>query len=160
MFEIQSALIFWTSISFGILVVLLYRFALPPLIGFLEKREQMIADSISAAQENQKRSEDTLLENKKQLTLAQRQAERLLASAKEEGERLKGEVLERAENHARFVLEQARLDLVHEREKILDGVKKETVGLVAAAASKLLRRSINPQDNQRIIEESLKEAQG
>lgn len=156
MFELESGLIFWTSISFGLLVLLLYRFALPPVIAMLEKREKMIADAIAQAEENRQKAENLVNDYQEQLREAQQHSSRLIEAAHQEALSLKAEIIEAAEKRAAYVGEQAKLELAHEKERLLQQVKQETIDLVISASSKLLRRVITVSDNRQIIEESLK----
>jgi F-type H+-transporting ATPase subunit b len=158
MFEIETGLIFWTTVSFGILVGLLYYFALPPIIRFLEKREKLISDSISSAEENRKKGEEILALQKKELGRAGEQAGKILDAARAEGERMKGELITKAEKHADFILEQAKLDIRHEKEEIMSKVRQDTIGLIAAASGRLLGRVVTIKDHKRLIEKSIKEA--
>ena len=50
MFKLEPGLIIWTSISFGILFIFLYRFILPQIIKYLEEREMKIFKTIEEAE--------------------------------------------------------------------------------------------------------------
>lgn len=157
MLEFQPGLIIWTCVSFGLLVLLLSKVALPPILAFLAQREKSIADAIEEAAKNQKRSEDLLAEYKGQLTQINQKADQILSEAKNEGDRLKTEILERAEKQATLVTQRASQDIAREKDKIIDEVRRSTAELVALAAGKVLRKVISAEDNRQLIEESLNE---
>jgi len=158
MLEFEPGLLIWTTVSFGIMVVLLYKVALPPLLAFLSQREKLITDTIAEAKLNQKKSEDLLSDYKKKLADANRAADAILQKAREEGRGIRTELLEKAGQQAETILERARQELAKEKEQIIAEVRGEVAGLVIRAASQVLRREVNPKDNQVIIEEAIKEA--
>ena len=158
MFEFESGLILWTCLSFGVLVILLYRFALPSIIKLLAEREKMISGSLAAASEAQKKAEEALAENKRQLMAMRQQADKMMEAARNEGDKMKVEIVDKAQKKAEFIIEQAKGELLHEKEKIVSQVRQEAAGLIAAASEKFLRRTLTPEDNRRIIDESLKDA--
>jgi F-type H+-transporting ATPase subunit b len=158
MLEFEPGLLIWTTVSFGILVVLLYKVALPPLLAFLSQREKLITDTIAEARLNQKRSEDLLADYRRKLAEANRAADAILKKAREEGRGERAEILEKAGRQAEMILERSRQELAKEKAQIIAEVRGEVAGLVIRAASQVLRREVNPKDNLVIIEEAIKEA--
>ena len=159
MLEFEPGLIIWTTVSFGMLVLLLYKVALPPILTLLAEREKLVKDSIDQAVANRERSEGLLAEYRDKLARVSDQAEQMIQAAKAEGEKLRMEILERAEKQAEFIAEKSRQDLSREKDKIIAEVRQSTAELVALAAGKVIRRLIKPEDNRRLIEESLLEAE-
>jgi F-type H+-transporting ATPase subunit b len=155
MLEFESGLIFWTAVSFGILVVLLYRVALPPLLALLAQREKMSADSLSQAAEEKEKAAMLAAEQKQQLAEVRKQVDQMLAQAREEGDRIRAEIVIRAEKQAEKILEQSRQDLSREREKMVGAVKASTAELIVAAAGKLLRRVVSESEHHRLMKESI-----
>jgi F-type H+-transporting ATPase subunit b len=159
MLELETGLFFWTVISFGILVVLLYRVALPPLLAFLAQREKMIADAISEAAENQQRSEELLNKHKKQLAELHQSADKIIDQAREEAHSARAEIISKADRQADIIMEKTRVEIAREKDKILQTVKGEVAEMVITAAGKILKREVTDKDNLRIIEESLRQNQ-
>lgn len=158
MFEFEPGLMIWTAISFGLLVVLLYRSALPPLLDFLEEREKQIADNLAKAAAERQQAAELVEQQKAQLAAFREQTGRLLVQAEADGEKLKNEVLEKAAKQAELMIAQGRQELEQQKLKLSAEVKKETSSLVALATEKVLRRVVTVADHQRLIEESLREA--
>ncbi len=155
MLQMETGLFFWTAVSFGILVVLLYKVALPPLLAFLAQREKMIADAIADASANQRRSEEMLEEYKKRLSEVHHAADRLIAEAREEGRQQREEIVDKANRQADLIMEKNRLELAQEKENMLRAVRNEVGTLVISAASRVLGREVSDKDNSRIIEEAI-----
>jgi F-type H+-transporting ATPase subunit b len=156
MFELNPGLMIWTTVSFVLLVALLYRVALPPLLAFLESREKLIADSLVQAAESQKKAEQLLEEHREKIAELHLTADRVIAEAKNEGLKVKKEIIERANQQSGLILERAKQDLVREKGKVLGELKKEFSEMVTGAAGKILRREVKPEDEMEIIEEGLR----
>ena len=82
-----SSLIFWEIISFGILLWILYKFALPPILEGLETRERKIRESIDQAKQNRASAEQRLKEYEKKLQGAAQEVEGILNEARQEAQR-------------------------------------------------------------------------
>ena len=159
MFEFEPGLIFWTSVSFGLLVVLLYRLGLPALIEFLKQREKFISETLAEAADTNQRAAGLLAENRKQLERVQEEADRILAQAKLEGEKLRDEAVVKAEKKAQLIVEQARQEVSRQKHRLESDVRQNMAELLAAAAGKLLHRLVSQDEHHQLIEESLKEAE-
>lgn len=158
MFEVEPGLIFWTSVSFGLLVLLLYRWALPPIMAFLEQREKLIAGQLQAAAESQQQAAVLVEEQKKHLAQVRAQTEQIIDRAKQEGEKLQLASQAQADKRAELILERAKREIEQEKQKLITAVRQETAELVTLATGKLLRRLITPEQHHRIIEETITEA--
>ena len=160
MLEFEPGLFIWTTVSFLLLVVLLYKIGLPPILAFLAQREQQIADQLAAAADNQKRSEQLLAEHKKALAAVHQKAELILTESRDEGRRTRDEIIAKANSEAGRVITRAKLDLEREKNEIMTQAKQELVGLVTAAAGKVLRRKLTAEEDRALIEKSLQENRG
>ncbi len=159
MLDFEPGLLIWTTVSFGLLVLLLYRIGVPALIAFLNEREKFITDTLDQAKETKKQADAVLAENRKQTEKIQQQADQILAQAKREGDKLKAEAVASAEKKAQLIVEQAQQDLAQQQSKMLTDVKQEMGDLLAAAAGKLLRRVVSEKEHHEMIEQSLSEAE-
>jgi F-type H+-transporting ATPase subunit b len=156
MLEFEPGLMIWTTLAFGLLVVLLYKVALPPILIFLAEREKLIASSLAEAARGKAESAALLEKQKEELRGVRAQADQILARARDEGDRLKKELVERAGEQSALLAKEAKLDIVREKDKALEAVRSEAASLVALAVGKVLGRTVELKDQQRLIEESLK----
>ncbi len=159
MLDFEPGLIIWTSVSFGLLVLLLYRVGVPALIAFIKEREKFISDTLANAADAKKQADEVLNENRRQLEHIQQQADRILTQAKAEGDKIKRETVSLAEKKAQLIVEQAQQELSQERDKLARDVRGKMAELLAAAAGKLLRRVVNVDEHHRLIDDCLAEAE-
>jgi F-type H+-transporting ATPase subunit b len=157
MFEPEPNLIFWTIISFGILILVLYKVALPPLLGLLEERRRLIAQSLLDAEETRKRNEEALQMYKEKLGEASRKADEIIATTKKEASALKEKIVEQAKKDSSLIVQHANEEIEHQKNKALQEIKDKTAGLILSATAKVLKKELTPQEQARLIEEDLKE---
>ncbi|OGC05870.1 ATP synthase F0 subunit B [candidate division WOR-1 bacterium RIFCSPLOWO2_02_FULL_46_20] len=157
MFEFETGIIIWTSISFAVLVFLMYRYALPPLITVLKEREQLIAGSLTDAETRQKESQAVLASARERLTETDRIAQKIITDAKRETEAIKKEARLNSEKEAATFLAAAKEELVQEQKQIVSQLKEQTADLVILAAQKILNQKIDQDANRRLIDEAIKE---
>jgi len=149
-------LIFWNTVSFAILVFLMYKWVLPPIISVMKERQKSIEDSVLQAELNRKKTEELMVEHKEKIAEANLTASKIIDQAKAEGERTRSEIIGRADKQAELILEQTREDLSSEKKRILSEAKREISDLVVMAAEKVVGRTIKKEDNLKIIEEALR----
>jgi len=156
MFEIETGLIFWNTISFVILVFVMYKWALPPLLKILKEREKSISDSLAEAHTHRQEAEAILSSAKQKINEANQTAQKIMDQAQSEGVKLKKEMGETGRKEADFFLVRAKEDLNREKSEILSSIKQQTAELVAEVAGKVLSKKIDKAEDARLIDESLK----
>ncbi|MFA4844204.1 MAG: F0F1 ATP synthase subunit B [Candidatus Margulisiibacteriota bacterium] len=156
MLEFEPGLMIWTTLAFGLLVVLLYKVALPPILIFLAEREKLIASSLAEAERGRVERASLLEKQKAELREVRGQANQILAQARDAGDRLKKELVERVGEQSALLAKEAKLEIAREKDKALDAVRSEAASLVALAASKVLGRTVDLNDHKQLIEESLR----
>jgi len=155
MFEFEPGLVIWTSVSFGILLLLMYKLVLPPLINMLKERERTIAYSISSAENERKKAEEVLAASNKKLAEAEDVARKMILEARAQGEQIKQEMLKASRKQAELTLVRAREGLYREKEGIILSVKSRMADLILRASSKVLSKKVDKAGNKKIIEESI-----
>ena len=146
---------FWELVSFGILLWVLSKFALPPILEALEIRERKIRENIDQAEQNRTATEQRLQEYEAKLQGAAQEAETIVAEARNKAQRL----LE--ENEQRLLIESERIktetsqEIERERRKALQDIRGKTADLALLVAEKVLVRSLSDNDTRRLAEEAL-----
>ena len=156
MFEIETGLIFWNTVSFVILVFIMYKWALPPLLKILKEREKSISDSLAEAHTHRQQAEAVLSSAKQKINEANQTAQKIMDQAQSEGGKLKKELGAVGKKEADFFLARAKEDLSRQKNEILSEIKTQTAELVAEVAGKVLGKKMDKVEDARLIDESLK----
>jgi F-type H+-transporting ATPase subunit b len=155
LFELNAGLSVWIWLVFALLVFLLGKFAWKPILGALEAREKGIQDALDEAAQRNAEAAGLLEEHKQQLADARRQANEILAEGKAAGERVRKEIEEKARVEGQAIVERARQEIERERDAAVAQLRRESVDLALAAASKLLSENLTQAKDRRLVEQFL-----
>ena len=145
-------------IAFIVFVWLLWRFALGPIVRILDQRQERIRESMEAAQRMQSELAATAARNEEVLAEARQQAQQIVAQAREAGEATLARAREQANAQGEEYLARAETTLRQETEQARQQLRQEVADLAVMAASRIVRKELDPSTQTRLIEETLAEA--
>jgi F-type H+-transporting ATPase subunit b len=145
-------------IAFLVFVYLMWRYALGPIVAVLDKRQEKIRESMEAAQRMQTELQATAARNEEILAEARREAQTILTNAREAGEATLARAREEAGKQADEYLTRAEATLRAETEQARLQLRQEVADLAVNAATKIVRKELDPASQARLIEETLSEA--
>lgn len=155
LYDINTGLSVWTLVVFAILVFILGKFAWGPILSAVDAREKGIQSAIDEASSANEEASRLLAEHKEQLADARRQANELIAEGKVAGETLRKEIEEKARSEAQGIVERARAEIERERDAALEALRKESVELALAAASRLMEEKLDQDTDRALVERYL-----
>jgi F-type H+-transporting ATPase subunit b len=155
----DPGLFIWTILTFLVLVGLLARFAWRPLLQALEARQQTIAKSLEEAQRARQELERIQRESAQMMAQARVEAEGVIARSRADAEALREELKQKARTEAASIVKNAERQIQLETARAVQQIRAEAVDLSVAIASKILRRQVSKEDNQALIEETLKQVE-
>ena len=154
-FSINTGLIFWTLLVFGILLALLWRLGWPWILKSVEERERRMQQQLDEAERARAESARLLEEHKRLLAAARTEAQELVAKAKTVAEHERATLLATAREEYEQLLARARKDIASETEKAILELRREAVDLSIAAASKLIDARLDTEANRKLVTEYL-----
>lgn len=157
LYDINTGLSFWTLIVFAMLVAILGRYAWGPILHAVEAREKGIQAALDAAAARNAEASRILAEHKEQLADARRQASELIAEGKAAGEEVRKDIEEKARSEAQAIVDRARVEIERERDAALEALRKESVELALAVASRLMRENFDQEKDRALVERYLSE---
>ena len=146
-----------TVLAFVVAMIVLRKYAFPAISDALEKRQRLIEDSIDSAQRTKDEAEQLLAEYRERLKEARAQAEDIVLRARKAGEAHERESLEGAKKSREDLLEQTRRDIEAETRRAIQEIRKEVADLTVAATERVTRKTLNEEDQRRLVEEALSE---
>jgi len=150
-------LMIWTVLAFVVAMIVLRKYAFPAISDALEKRQRLIEDSIDSAQRTKDEAEQLLAEYRERLKEARAQAEDIVLRARKAGEAHERESLEGAKKSREELLEQTRRDIEAETRRAIQEIRREVADLTVAATERVTRKTLNEDDQRRLVEEALNE---
>lgn len=153
----DTGLMIWTWITFFIVVVILGAKAWKPMIKALENRENFIRESLAEAEAARQEAGKVASEYEAMVAKARQEAQMIVAAGKETAERMKADILKDAQEKSSGILKQAEVQIAAERDKAISQIRTQIVDISMAAAEKIIAKSLSRDDNERLIEDALKE---
>jgi len=155
LFDINAGLSAWTLLVFVALLFVLGRYAWRPILLAVETREQGIRAALDEAAQRNDEAASLLAEHREQLADARRQANDLIAEGRAAGESVRKEIEEKARAEAQAIIERARVEIERERDAALETLRKESVELALAAASRLMQENLDQAKDRALVERYL-----
>ena len=150
--------IFWTTIAFLIVLLILKKFAWKPILNFLRERENSIESALQAA--DHAREEMSLLHanNEKIIAKAKGERDKILKEARELKGSIMNEAQEKAISESKKILNDARIVVKNEKVTARNEIKNQVTNLSIEIAGKILHQKLRTNEEQEeLIEKSLRD---
>ena len=141
-------LVFWNTVAFLGLLVVLGKFAWKPMLKAISDREKGIEDSLAKA--DKMKADLTAMQNENEALLAKAREERatLIKEAKEASEKMIAEAKDKAKSEYERIVADAQVAINQQKNAALTEVKNQVGSLVVEVAEKVLRRELTNKAEQ------------
>ena len=150
-------LMIWTLILFGITFYVLRKYAFPRIGEALEKRANAIRENIEAAEKQREEADELLDEYRQRLKEAREQAEDIVARSRKASEAAVAEATADGKAKREELVAAARRDIEAETKRSIDQIRREMADLTVLATEKVTRKTLDSDDQRRLVEEALAE---
>ena len=157
LFDINVGLSAWTLVVFVGLLFILGKYAWGPILSAVEAREEGIKSALEEASERNSEATKLLEEHREQLADARRQSSELIVEARTAGDQVRQEIEEKARSDAQAILGRARSEIEKEKNAAVETLRKESVHLALAAASRLMEENLDQEKDRALVERYLGE---
>ncbi len=142
-------LFFWMMISFGILIVILRRFAWGPILKALSDRENSIDEALKQAETARQEMIQLQSGNEKILKEAILEREKIVKEARDLKDSIIRDARHEASVEANKVMESARAAIEHERIAAISDIKKLIAEFSVEIAGKILQEKLSDDKQQK-----------
>ena len=146
-------------INFIVLLGILFLFAYKPLVRLMDQRAERIRESLEAADQARLEAASSKEAVEEALNEGRREGQRLMDQAREAAERFRSEEMARARNEADAFVERAKADIQRERDAAVEEVRANFGDLAITAAERVIRRSLDRQAHEELINQVLEEGE-
>ena len=151
-------MIFWSTITFLVVLLILSRFVWKPIMGALKTREASIEDALQAAELAREEMEKLTADNEKLMAEARAEREQVLKEATKIANRMKDEAKAEAAKAGDKMIEEARITINAEKQAAIREIKNQVVDLSLQISERLLRRNLSKdKDQKKLIKEYIKD---
>jgi F-type H+-transporting ATPase subunit b len=148
-------LIFWSTLFFLILLLILGRFAWPAILTAVKARNESIRKALDAAEMAKKEMEQLKADNEKIIAEARAERDAMLKEAKQVKEKLIAEAREKAEEEAKKLIRNARESIQAEKTAAISDMKAQMASLSVDIAEKILRKKLEDSKAQKELVDKL-----
>ena len=150
--------IFWTTIAFLIVLLILRKFAWRPILTFLKEREFSIENALQAADKARKEMSRVQINNEKIIAEAKNERDEILKDAREAKLSIIEEATEQAIKESNKLIAQARINIQNERMNAMKEIKNQVTVLSIEIAGRILHKKLSvDKEQQELIEKSLRD---
>ena len=146
-----------TILIFFCLFLVLGRTAWKPILMGLQNREQAIRDSIEAAKKAKEAAEVSTKELEAKMAEVQRQAAVQLLQAKADAVKMVDAMRAQAEAESAAIKDRTLREINAAKLQAVAEINTHAAELGTSIARKILQRNVTPDDQQRLVDESLSE---
>ena len=142
----------WILISMIVFILVMMKYAVPPIMAALVAREAKIKDSLESAEKALARAEEVSKDNEKALREAEAKAQKIRKEALEEAELLRSERISKAKDEAAQIIEQAKAAIEQEKKQALLELRNEVAQLAIKSASVIIDAELDNDKNNKLVD--------
>ncbi|MDR0757781.1 MAG: F0F1 ATP synthase subunit B [Tannerella sp.] len=150
-------LLFWMTLSFGIVFGLLAKFGFPVITQMVDERKEYIRRSLDNADEANRQLENIRQQSEAILKEAQNRRYEILKKATDDGNRIVREAKEQAAAETKKQLSEAVGRIEVEKQKALVDIRRQAALLSVDIAEKILHKELERSESQQALVEKLLE---
>ncbi len=150
-------LLFWTLISFSLVLFILGKYAWKPILKAIKAREDTIEQSLEDAYKAKQQIANIKLEHEKMLAEVHREREQMLKETAAVKAKIIADAKIKAQHDADGIIKSAREAIHNEKLAAITDLKNQVASLSIEIAEKLLDNELSSVDNQKKLINSLLE---
>jgi len=144
-------------VNFGIVLVVLWKFAYKPILAMLDQRRDKIAESMANAEKIKSELAKTEAMRQEILAQASTQANKLIEEARAAAARVQEQESQKAIAAAEQIVAKAREAAAADHARMLGELRREVGRLVVATTARVTGKVLTLEDQRRLAEETNKE---
>ena len=144
-------------LNFGIVLIILWKFAYKPVFNVLAARREKIAEGVANAEKITAQLAKTEADRKAILTQAGDQANKMIEEARVAALRVREVETQKAISAAEHIMTKAREAAAQDHDRMLAELKREVGRLVVQTTTTVTGKILTPEDQRRLAVETEKQ---
>jgi F-type H+-transporting ATPase subunit b len=153
--EVDPDLAIATLIVFGILFVLLTKFAWKPIAEALDRRERLISEQIAAAERSQQEARRMLTEYEQKLAVAHEEVRGILDEARRDAATTGQEIVAKAAREAEAEKNRALRDIDTAKVQAVKELSEQSARLAVMLAGKIVSSELDQNRHSQLISDAM-----
>ena len=144
----STGLLFWMTLTFLVVLGLLWKFGFPVIVNMVNERKKFIDDSLKNAQEANERLAHLQEEAESILQEARAKQSQILKEATDTRDAIVEKAQEKARDEGARLLADARAEIASEKSQAISDIRKQVAALSVEVAEKILREKLSTDEAQ------------
>jgi F-type H+-transporting ATPase subunit b len=150
--DVNPGLIFWTVVTFIVLLLVLKKIAWKPILAALDQREAAIKESLEKAEKVREEAQKVLEENKTNIAKAEEESKKIIEQSRAYAQKLKDQMIQESKEQAKKIVEDASAEIERKTEAAFTDLKNQVAEIAVNAAEKILKQNLDKETNGKIVE--------
>ena len=146
----------WAIFSFAVVLFILWKMLIPKILGAMDSRAEKIREALAAADQAKADAEAAMAAHQDNLETARQESRAIIEEGKRDAEKVKARIIEDANQEAGEISQRVKREIQLAKESALDDLHKRSVALSIDLAGKLIHKNLSAEDNQQLIDETVK----
>ena len=145
----EIGLIFWTTVVFSLLLLVLKKYAWKPILSAVDERNKSIEDALKAADKAKEEMLALNVDNERILIQAKKERDTLLKEGREIKDSIIAEAKDKAKLEADKILVSAKEQITNEKMKAITELKNQVAELSIEIAEKIIKSELQDVNKQK-----------
>ena len=145
----EIGLIFWTTVVFSLLLIVLKKYAWKPILNAVDERNKSIEEALRAADKAKEEMLSLNADNERILMEAKKERDILLKEGREIKDSIIAQAKDKAKGDAEKILTIAKEQIINEKMKAITELKNQVATLSIEIAEKVLKSELQDLNKQK-----------
>jgi F-type H+-transporting ATPase subunit b len=144
--------IIWGGLAFVVLLLVMWKYALPPVRNLMKQREDRIRDDLERAEQARTEAEGELANYRRQVADARNEAARIIEEARQSADEVKRQIQAQAESDAAGIRARAQEDIQLATDRAQADLQGRVAELSIELAEKIVERNLDRDTQMALVE--------
>jgi F-type H+-transporting ATPase subunit b len=155
--DVVPGLMVWTIVTFFITFLVLRRYAFGPIQKLIDERRDRIREALDEADKARQEARELRELTKAEREEAKAERERILDESRRQGQAQFEQARVQADDDLKRRLEENKREIEAENRRMAEQIRRDVVELTLLAAEKVTGKSLDADDQRRLIDETIEE---
>jgi F-type H+-transporting ATPase subunit b len=155
--DVVPGLMVWTIVTFFITFLVLRRYAFGPIQALIDQRRDRIREALDEADKARQEARELRELTQKEREEAKSERERILEDSRRQGQAQLEQARSQADEDLKRRLEENKREIEAENRRMAEQIRRDVVELTLLAAEKVTGKSLDADDQRRLIDETIEE---
>ena len=151
----SPGLAIWTTITFLVVLILLWKFAWKPIIGTLDARNAKVEDDLNQSKELREKAEALMKDYEQKIEAAKTEALQIVDEGRKDAEENSAIILKEAQDEATKLRDRVTNEIEQAKLKALAEIETKIVDLTVQVVSEVMMKNIDDSQHRAMISREL-----